>query len=84
MYVYQHLLLSPYSQFHPLIIGVGRRFFEIEAVCTIAHIIHEYSIHYEALPGETRAQSQERLLRATNGITFTPYKVPLIFKKRVR
>jgi len=65
---------------------LGRRFAEIESVAVLCMIVTRYKIEVKYEPefaGETFEARKERVLQARPGLTLTPVRVPLTFKRRV-
>ncbi|KAI0705841.1 cytochrome P450 [Cytidiella melzeri] len=64
---------------------LGRRFFETEGIAILTMLVSRYKIEVKEEPqfaGETFKQRKERILRAKPGLTLTPERVPLVFKRR--
>jgi len=64
---------------------IGRRFAETEATAILAVLIARYKIEVKEEPqfaAETFEQRKERVLESRAGITLTPVRVPLVFKRR--
>ncbi|KAI5119153.1 hypothetical protein M0805_005232 [Coniferiporia weirii] len=64
---------------------IGRRFAETEATAILTVLIAHYRVEVMNEPqftAETFEQRRERVLSAKAGITTTPVRVPLVFKKR--
>jgi len=64
---------------------LGRRFAELEFIVAIVMLVRRYRIIVKDEPqfaGETFEQRKERVLRAKNGLTLTPVKMPLTFVLR--
>lgn len=64
---------------------IGRRFFEIEGIAILTMLVSKYKIEVKEEPQfamENLKQRRERLLANMPGITLTPVRVPLVFKKR--
>lgn len=65
---------------------IGRRFFETEGIAILTMLISKYKIEVKEEPqfaAESFEQRRERLLANRPGLTLTPIRVPLVFKKRV-
>jgi len=63
------------------------RFSEAEMVVVLAILLSQYHITVDTerlpdVPGETKLQRRERVLKSTLGITTTPVRVPLVFTRR--
>ncbi|KDQ11038.1 hypothetical protein BOTBODRAFT_35791 [Botryobasidium botryosum FD-172 SS1] len=66
---------------------LGRRFSETESIAVITLIVLRYKIEindavFPRIHGETPRMTRERLLKAKQGVTATPIKVPLSFRRR--
>jgi len=64
---------------------IGRRFFETEGIAILTMLVSKYKIEVKEEPqfaAETFEQRRERLLACRPGLTLTPLRVPLVFKKR--
>ncbi|KAL5522930.1 hypothetical protein ACEPAF_1197 [Sanghuangporus sanghuang] len=64
---------------------IGRRFSETESLAILAVLMARYRVETKEEPqfaGETFDQRRERLLKVKAGITSTPVRVPLVFKRR--
>ncbi|KAH8110025.1 614/534 cytochrome P450 [Phellopilus nigrolimitatus] len=64
---------------------IGRRFSETEATPILAILLARYRVEIKDEPqfaAETFAQRRERILALKPGITSTPIRVPLVFKRR--
>ncbi|PSR76587.1 hypothetical protein PHLCEN_2v8345 [Hermanssonia centrifuga] len=64
---------------------LGRRFTETESVAVIAMIVSRYKIDIKEDPKfahETADQRRRRVLRSKPGLSMTPLKVPLVFRRR--
>ncbi|KLO13107.1 cytochrome P450 [Schizopora paradoxa] len=64
---------------------VGRRFSETESIAILAVILSRYKVEVKQEPqfaGETFEERKARLLSSKQGLTLTPTRVPLVFKKR--
>ncbi|KAI5119154.1 hypothetical protein M0805_005233 [Coniferiporia weirii] len=64
---------------------IGRRFSETEATAIIAVLVTRYRVEVQNEPqfaAETFEQRRERVLEVKAGITSTPVRVPLVFKRR--
>jgi len=63
---------------------IGRHFSEVEAVCFLAYLIRDFSVHpIPAFEGETREQMKERMFKAIPLITLTPLSTPVMLRKRM-
>ncbi|TFK49124.1 cytochrome P450 [Heliocybe sulcata] len=65
---------------------IGRRFFETEGIAILTMLVAKYKIEVKEEPqfaAETFEQRRERLLANRPGLTLTPLRVPLVFKRRV-
>ncbi|KAL1745781.1 cytochrome P450 [Schizophyllum fasciatum] len=79
----------PKDAFVPFAVGsrscLGRKFAETEGVAILSVLIAKYKVEVmeEAqFAGESHEQRHERVLRATGGLTLTPVRVPLTFRRR--
>ncbi|KAI5836312.1 cytochrome P450 [Schizophyllum commune Tattone D] len=79
----------PKDAFAPFAIGtracMGRKFAETEGVAMLSHLISKYKVEIIDEPqfmGESMAQRRERVLRTTGGLTLTPVRIPLTFRRR--
>nr|BAL05196.1 cytochrome P450 [Phanerodontia chrysosporium] len=64
---------------------LGRRFFETEGIAILTMLVSRYKIEVKEEPefaGETFEQRKERILAARGGLTLTPVRTPLVFKRR--
>ncbi|KAL1715836.1 cytochrome P450 [Schizophyllum commune] len=64
---------------------LGRKFAETEGVAMMVSLISRYKFEVMEEPqfaGETFAQRQERVLKTAVGLTLTPARVPLTFRRR--
>ncbi|KAJ3552189.1 hypothetical protein NM688_g4282 [Phlebia brevispora] len=64
---------------------LGRRFFETEGVAILTMLVSRYRIEVKNEPefaGETFEEKRERIFRAKPGVTLTPIRVPLVFRRR--
>ncbi|TDL22809.1 cytochrome P450 [Rickenella mellea] len=64
---------------------MGRRFFETEGIAILTSIVQKYKIEVKEEPqfaNETFDERRERLLECKLGVTLTPIRVPLVFKRR--
>ncbi|KAI0811261.1 cytochrome P450 [Irpex lacteus] len=64
---------------------LGRRFFETEGIAILTLLVSRYKIEVKEEPQfahETFDERKERVLRAKPGLTLTPVRVPLVFKRR--
>ncbi|KAN0113944.1 Cytochrome P450 [Russula decolorans] len=64
---------------------LGRRFFETEAVAIVTTLISRYKIEVKEEPefaGETFEERYARITTFKQGLTTTPLRVPLVFKRR--
>jgi len=62
--------------------GIGRKFANTEAVCFLAHMLRDWKFKIILLPGETRPQWRERVLRAEAQMALGVGQVPLTFDRR--
>jgi len=77
----------PRDAFVPFSVGaracLGRKFFETEGIAALTMLVSRYKIE---LPPEfatgTQEEKKEKLLAARPGLTLTPLRVPLVFKRR--
>ncbi|KAI0705838.1 cytochrome P450, partial [Cytidiella melzeri] len=64
---------------------LGRRFFETEGIAILTMLVSRYKIEVKEEPQfarETFEERKERVLKARPGLTLTPVRVPLVFKRR--
>ncbi|KAF7790506.1 hypothetical protein EIP86_001461 [Pleurotus ostreatoroseus] len=64
---------------------LGRRFTETESIAVLTMISLRYEVRVLEEPqfaGETREERKARVLRSVSGVTMTPVRVPLVFKRR--
>ncbi|KAJ3892405.1 cytochrome P450, partial [Lentinula edodes] len=64
---------------------IGRKFFETEGVAVISMLISRYKIEIKEEPqfsNETFEERTARVLASKVGLTTTPIRVPLVFKRR--
>ncbi|EKM52724.1 uncharacterized protein PHACADRAFT_126770 [Phanerochaete carnosa HHB-10118-sp] len=64
---------------------LGRRFFETEGIAILTMLVSRYTIEVKEEPefaGETFEERKERILHAKGGLTLTPIRMPLVFKRR--
>ncbi|KIP05981.1 hypothetical protein PHLGIDRAFT_107570 [Phlebiopsis gigantea 11061_1 CR5-6] len=65
---------------------LGRRwFFETEGIAIMTMLVSRYKIEVKEeaeFAGETFAERKERVLRSKRGVTTTPVRMPLVFKRR--
>ncbi|TDL16150.1 cytochrome P450 [Rickenella mellea] len=64
---------------------IGRRFFETEGIAILTSIVQKYKIEVKEEPqfaNETFDERRARLLDCKIGVTLTPIRVPLVFKRR--
>lgn len=64
---------------------LGRRFFETEGIAIMTMLVSRYKIEVKEeaeFAGETFAERKERVLRFKRGVTTTPVRMPLVFKRR--
>ncbi|TFK49108.1 cytochrome P450 [Heliocybe sulcata] len=64
---------------------IGRRFFESESVAMLVMLVSRYRIEVIEEPrhgSETLEQRNERVLSCKLGLTLTPVRVPLVFRRR--
>ncbi|KAF9075519.1 cytochrome P450 [Rhodocollybia butyracea] len=64
---------------------LGRKFFETEAVAILTLLVSRYKIEVKDEPQfarETFEERKARVLASNPGITMTPIRVPLVFKRR--
>ncbi|KAJ3520439.1 hypothetical protein NM688_g9161 [Phlebia brevispora] len=65
---------------------LGRRFTETESIAVLTMIVLNYKICILEEPQfaeESPEERRERVLRSRSGVSMTPVRVPLLFKKRV-
>jgi len=79
----------PRDAFFPFSAGpracLGRKFFETEGTAVLTMMISRYKIEIKEEPqfaSETFAEKSARVLASKPGITMTPLRVPLVFKRR--
>ncbi|TFK73973.1 cytochrome P450 [Pluteus cervinus] len=80
----------PRDAFQPYSSGaracLGRRFFETEGIAILTMLVARYKIEVKEEPqfvGETFEERKARILTTRPGLTLTPVRVPLVFKRRV-
>jgi len=64
---------------------IGRKFFEIESVVILTMLVSRYRIEIKEEPefaGESFEEKSARLLKSKPGLTMTPIRVPLVFRRR--
>ncbi|KAF9059688.1 cytochrome P450 [Rhodocollybia butyracea] len=64
---------------------IGRKFFETEGIAILTLMISRYKIEIKEEPEfarETFAERKARVLTSKPGLTMTPVRVPLVFKRR--
>ncbi|KAI0052106.1 cytochrome P450 [Auriscalpium vulgare] len=64
---------------------IGRKFFETEGIAIMCSIISKYKVEVKEEPqfaNETFEERKTRVLKAKAGLTTTPVRVPLVFKRR--
>ncbi|TDL22861.1 cytochrome P450 [Rickenella mellea] len=64
---------------------LGRKFFETEGIAILTNIVQKYKIEVKEEPqfaNETFDERRARIFKCTNGLTLTPVRVPLVFKRR--
>jgi len=64
---------------------LGRKFFETEGIAVLTMLASQYKITVKEEPkfaGETFEQTKSRILSATQKLTLTPIRVPLVFTRR--
>jgi len=64
---------------------IGRKFFETEGIAILTMLVSRYKIEVKEEPqfaGESFAERKARVLAVQPGITTTPVRVPLVFKRR--
>ncbi|GJE92931.1 cytochrome P450 [Phanerochaete sordida] len=64
---------------------LGRRFFETEGIAILTMLVSRYKIEVKEEPefaSETFEERKERILAARGGLTLTPIRTPLVFKRR--
>ncbi|KAI0048917.1 cytochrome P450 [Auriscalpium vulgare] len=64
---------------------IGRKFFETEAIAIMCAIISKYKVEVKEEPefaNETFEERRARVLGSKSGLTTTPIRVPLAFKRR--
>jgi len=79
----------PRDAFMPFSAGaracIGRKFFETEGTAILTMLIMNYKIEIKEEPrfsGESLEARKARILQSKAGITLTPVRVPLVFKRR--
>ncbi|KAK7033939.1 hypothetical protein VNI00_012566 [Paramarasmius palmivorus] len=79
----------PRDAFLPFSLGpracLGRKFFETEGIAILTMMVSKYKIELKPSPDDEKLSFEEKkakLLQTFLGITLTPVKVPLIFKRR--
>ncbi|KAK7051243.1 hypothetical protein VNI00_004743 [Paramarasmius palmivorus] len=64
---------------------IGRKFFETEGIAILTMLVSQYKIELKDEPefaGESFEQKKARLLACKPGITLTPIRMPLVFRRR--
>jgi len=64
---------------------LGRRFFETEGIAIMTMLVSRYKIEVKEepeFPGETFEERYARITAFSQGLTTTPLRVPLVFKRR--
>ncbi|KAI0052105.1 614/534 cytochrome P450 [Auriscalpium vulgare] len=64
---------------------IGRRFFETEGVAALVMLVSQYTIEIKEEPDfakESFSARKERIMQSKPGLTTTPVRVPLVFKRR--
>ncbi|KZV71454.1 cytochrome P450 [Peniophora sp. CONT] len=64
---------------------IGRRFFETEGIAILTMLISQYKVEIKDEPqfaGESFDERKSRVLASKPGLTTTPVRVPLTFKRR--
>ncbi|KAJ4475587.1 cytochrome P450 [Lentinula aciculospora] len=64
---------------------IGRKFFETEGIAILTMMISRYKIEVKEEPqfaSETFEERKARVLASKPGLTMTPIRVPLVFKRR--
>ncbi|EKM52729.1 uncharacterized protein PHACADRAFT_261335 [Phanerochaete carnosa HHB-10118-sp] len=64
---------------------LGRRFFETEGIAILTMLVSRYTIEIKEEPefaGETFEERKERIFHLKGGLTLTPIRMPLVFKRR--
>ncbi|ORY34740.1 cytochrome P450 [Naematelia encephala] len=62
---------------------IGKRFAEVEQVAFISHFVKHFKILLIQQPGETWEMTKERMLHATQELTYTPANFDLKLEKRI-
>ncbi|KAI0047499.1 614/534 cytochrome P450 [Auriscalpium vulgare] len=65
---------------------IGRKFFETEGMAVLAMLVAQYTIAIKPeskFAHETAEARAARVLRAVPGVTTTPVRVPLVFRRRI-
>ncbi|THV03109.1 cytochrome P450 [Dendrothele bispora CBS 962.96] len=80
----------PRDAFAPFSVGaracIGRKFFETEGITILTMLVSKYKIEVKEEPqyvNETFEERKARIFQTSPGLTLTPIRVPLIFKRRV-
>jgi len=64
---------------------LGRKFFETEGIAVLTMLVSQYKITVKEelqFAGETFEETKSRILSATQKLTLTPIRVPLVFTRR--
>ncbi|KAI0321529.1 cytochrome P450 [Amylostereum chailletii] len=64
---------------------IGRRFFETEGIAILTMLVSQYSVEIKDEPQFAQESFEERharVLRSTQGLSTTPVRVPVTFKRR--
>jgi len=79
----------PKDAFIPFSLGaracLGRRFFETEGIAIMTMLVSKYKIEIKEEPefaGETFEERYARIMAFDQGLTTTPRRMPLVFKRR--
>ena len=79
----------PRDAFLPFSLGarscIGRKFFETEGIAILTMLMSRYKVEVkeeEQFKGESVQERQARVMNCRAGLTMTPIRVPLVFKRR--
>lgn len=64
---------------------LGKRFFETEGIAILTMLMARYKVEIKEEPefaGETFEERKTRILNVKQGLTLTPVRLPLVFKRR--